>query len=134
MLKNAPTLAIVAVHTDENEPFRVLVRNKFKKYKYSYFLFKAQDADFGATELNVRVVPEITRFFRVSARGVHLKSSTGHASRPNPVGMRLPDKGLTAAEVSFMPLFLREVMFLQNQYCNFILSDLTSRTNTGIRE
>ena len=27
MLKNAPTLAIVAVHTDENEPSRVQVKN-----------------------------------------------------------------------------------------------------------
>ena len=27
MLKHAPTLAIVAVHTDENEPSRVQVRN-----------------------------------------------------------------------------------------------------------
>ena len=27
MLKNAPTLAIVAVHTEENEPSRVLIRN-----------------------------------------------------------------------------------------------------------
>ena len=27
MLKNAPTLAIVAVHTEENEPSRVLIPN-----------------------------------------------------------------------------------------------------------
>ena len=27
MLKNAPTLAIVAVHTEENEPSKVLIQN-----------------------------------------------------------------------------------------------------------
>ena len=31
MLKIAPTLAIVAVHTDENEPFRVQIRLDSKK-------------------------------------------------------------------------------------------------------
>ena len=32
MLKNAPTLAIVAVHTEENEPSRVLIRNTTNIY------------------------------------------------------------------------------------------------------
>ena len=40
MLKNAPSLDIVAVHTDENEPSRVSVRNN--KITYSYSLFETQ--------------------------------------------------------------------------------------------
>ena len=43
MLKNAPTLAIVAVHTEENEPSRVLIRNTNIEYRwYLYSLFYTQ--------------------------------------------------------------------------------------------
>ena len=41
LLKNEPTLAIVAVHTDENEPSRVQVKN-IKNYLYSLFNTKRQ--------------------------------------------------------------------------------------------
>ena len=37
MLKNAPTLAIVAVHTEENEPSRILIWNTTNIYIH-YFI------------------------------------------------------------------------------------------------
>ena len=37
MLKNAPTLAIVAVHTEENEPPRILIWNTTNIYIH-YFI------------------------------------------------------------------------------------------------
>ena len=39
MLKNAPTLAIVAVHTEENEPPRILIWNTTNIYtSIHYFI------------------------------------------------------------------------------------------------